>query len=72
MLLPKTMKIAVEDAIKQPHGHSMLLTVKYVDNVIPVRFIDRLLVALMFQDAKISCRRDRLPKRATKASVGDY
>lgn len=33
------------------------------------RVIDRL--ALMFQDANISCRRDRLPKRATTSSVGE-
>lgn len=69
MQLPKIMKMAVEGAIIQFYGHSTLLTVKNDDNDIPEPVIDRL--ALMFQEAKISCRRDRLPKRAIKSSVGE-
>lgn len=53
----------------QTNGHSMLLIVKNVDNDIPEWVNDRL--ELMFQDAKVSCRRDRLPKRAIKSSVGE-
>lgn len=63
MQLPKTMKIAVEGAINSM-GHSTLLTEENVDNDVPEPVIDRL--ALMFQEAKISCRRDRLPERAVQ------
>lgn len=56
------MKIDVEGAI-QLHGHPTQSTVKSDDMMnIPERVIDRL--ALMFQDAKMSCRRARLLKRA--------
>ena len=61
------MTIAIEGAVIQFHGYSMLLIVKNVNNILEW-VNDRL--ELMYQEAKISCRRDRLPKRAIKFSVG--